>query len=103
MRRWTEKITVTPTGSGAQALLGFTHYENADAGFNILPRIISTSPNLAGELPTGTYSFWIQETGGTVPYSFDFQVTAVPEPEAFGMAALGLLTILRRVRRRRSA
>jgi hypothetical protein len=88
------QITVTPTGGGAQALLGFTHYEDADVGHNILARIVSTSPALGGTLGPGTYSIWVQDTGGVVPYNFSFVITAVPEPATVVLAGLGLLGLL---------
>ena len=41
-------------------------------------------------LGAGTYSFWLQQTGGAViGYGLDFVV--VPEPTAAGLLSLGLL------------
>lgn len=88
------QVTVTPTGGGAAALLGFTHYEDADVGHNILPRLVSASPTLAGSLGAGTYSMWVQDTGGVVPYNFSFVITAVPEPTSVVLMGAGLLGLL---------
>ena len=47
-------------------------------------------------MPTGTYSFWVQEaSAGTVQYGFDFTVTSTPEPAYWPLllASLALLII----------
>ncbi len=66
------QVTVSPSGAGSQALLGWTHYRTGDAGFDLLPRITAS-----GVLPAGTYAVWIQDTGGPADYGFDFGVTSV--------------------------
>lgn len=78
------QITTTPQGQNVQDLLGFGHYGNEAVGSDLLPAVLL---NPSAPLAAGTYSVWVQETGGTVPYSFDFQITAVPEPS--GVALLG--------------
>lgn len=85
------QVTVSPSGAGASALLGFTHYEGADIGNNVLPRLLSITPGLGGTLAAGTYSMWVQETGGTAPYNFSLVLTAVPEPATAWLAGIGLL------------
>ncbi len=85
------QVTVTPTGGGAQNLIGILHYENGMIGSNVMPAM-----GLGGPLGTGAYSVWVQELGGVVDYGFDFQVAPVPVPGAAlllvsGMAGLAAL------------
>lgn len=92
------QVTTTPDGSGIEALAAYDHYDNGDVGANLLSVI-----GLGGPLSGGTYSFWIQETGGVVPYSLDFVLATapVPEPEGWALlaAGLGVLGLLRRRQR----
>ena len=94
------QITTTPSGQNLLDLLGFTHYGGGDVGSNILPGLLF-APNTA-PLPNGTYSVWVQETGGPASYSFDFAISTapVPEPDTYAMliTGLGLLGLV--VRRR---
>jgi hypothetical protein len=59
------------TATTAAQLVGFVHYRNDMIDTNLLPAMGLTS------LPSGTYSVWVQELGGTVPYGFDFVITPV--------------------------
>lgn len=52
----------------------------------------------AGALGPGQYSFWFQETAANTNYTFEFNVTAVPEPGSFAVLALGLPFFIRRRR-----
>ena len=83
---------------GFEALLGFTNYDNADVGINILPRMIESRPELGGVLQGGTYSVWLQENGGTVPYDITFSVGAVPEVSTAWLFAAGALALAMRRR-----
>lgn len=71
-------------------------------GDNILPELGTPrfgGSGFTGALTAGAYTFWIQETAGTVDYTFDLQVSQVPLPAAvwlFGTALLGLIGIGRR-------
>ncbi|MGC3981029.1 MAG: hypothetical protein QM808_07220 [Steroidobacteraceae bacterium] len=90
------QVTVTPTGGGVENLLGFTHYGNDLVGTNILPALTT-----ANVLQSGTYSVWIQETGGQVSYGLDFTLTPVPLPGAallLGSGLLGMGALRRRAR-----
>ncbi len=91
------QVTVTPEGGGAEALLAFSHYANDQIGQNLLLLL-----GLPGGLPSGTYSFWVQETGGPATYGLDLQVSAVPLPAAAWLLASGLagFTAIRGRRRR---
>lgn len=87
------QLTAEPNGAGAEAMLGYTHYGNDVIGLDLLS-LITPNPNLA--LFAGTYSVWVQETGGPASYGFDFEVQPVPLPGAAlllfsGLAGLGVL------------
>jgi hypothetical protein len=61
-------------------------------GDNILDDLGQALPGgsgFNGSLGSGTYTFWTQETVGEVTYSFDFQISTVPEPTSI----LSLLAI----------
>lgn len=82
------QLTVTPAGFGVENLIGFAHYTNDDVGTNLLPLI---APSLSAGLPAGTYSFWVQETGGPVSYGLEFNITSpVPLPGALLLLLSGL-------------
>jgi len=93
------QLTVTPSGGGAEQLLASGHYGNDQIGTDLLPAI-ELGP--AGPLPNGTYSVWVQDTGGPASYGFDFVLSAVAAPAAapslpgWGLivlgATLGLIT-----------
>lgn len=67
------QVTVTTGGGGVEHLLGFAHYGNDLIGTDLLPSLVFS--NFSGSLPSGTYSVWVQETGGTVAYGLDFVIT----------------------------
>ena len=67
------QLTVTPTGGGVEKLIALGHYGNDQVGTNLLPSI-----GLAGytaSLSPGVYSIWVQDTGGTASYGFEFVLT----------------------------
>jgi len=72
------QITVSPSGSGADQLIGYTHYGTDLIGTNLLPLIAHDYSN---GLTTSTYSVWIQETGGPVEYGLDFTLVPLPVSE----------------------
>lgn len=85
------QVTVSPSGAGAEALLGYAHYGNDLVGQNLLDSILlggATAP-----LPAGIYSIWVQETGGPASYVLDLHVTAVPEPGAWVTMLAGLAAL----------
>jgi len=76
-------------GISASDILGFAHYSADQIGTNIL-----SAMGLTGPLASGVYTVWVQETGGTVDYGFDFITTAVPEPSEWLLLLVGLLVTL---------
>jgi hypothetical protein len=86
---------VTYPAGGVGALLAFNHYTLSDVGTNFL--LASLLPPGSAGLGAGTYAVWLNETGGTVPYSFSFVISPVPEPAAGWLlcAGLGLLAAAR--------
>lgn len=95
------QLTVSPTGMGAENLVGYMHYGNDFIGVDLLPLL---APAFHGGLPSGTYSLWVQETGGPATYGFAFNVAAVPVPGAallLGSGLLGLIGVGRRNRNSR--
>ena len=98
------QVTVNPTGNSPAGLLGWVHFSQNDTNTDILGLmgIGFGASGYATPLPSGVYSFWVQDTAtGSTAYNFDFGVSAVPEPTttAFllaGLAALGVLTGARR-------
>ena len=89
------QVTTTPTGGGVQNLLGFSHYGSDSIGTNILPTLAASA---SSSLMSGTYSVWIQETGGPVEYEFELGITQldgggadIPTLPEWGMILLGSL------------
>jgi hypothetical protein len=91
----------------AGSYLGYTHYGTAaqngslpavnNIGTNLLPIMgdnVNQSPGSLGftaPLPSGSYTFLIQQLGASTSYQFDFGVTSVPEPTSLGLLGGGML------------
>lgn len=91
------KVTVATSAKTAAGLLGWDHYDTGDIGTDILPSMGSAglgSTGFTAPLPSGTYSFWVQEANvGTVPYGLDFTI-ATPEPGSWGTLLVGLVLLV---------
>jgi hypothetical protein len=79
-------------------LLGYAHFgpgDGDDPGTNILPKIGqgAGAQGFVGSLSGPSYTFWLQQTGGTSVYQLDFVVSAVPEPATLGFAGLAGMVI----------
>lgn len=81
------QVTVAPNGAGAEALLGYVLYGTDQIGSNLLQDMALPG----GVLGSGTYSVWVQELGGLVPYGLDLVVAEVPEPGSAVLLLAGLL------------
>ncbi len=90
------QLTVPPSGAGGtNILIGYAHYADSDIGTSILPIITP------GNLGSGTYSVWVQDTNGPASYGFDFVISAVPEPGAPTLLLVGALALAAARRRKR--
>jgi hypothetical protein len=107
-------------GEGAvnteSSYLGYSHYGTGVSnngqptvnlvGDDLLPIMgnnVVDAPGSTGftpPLPSGSYTFLIQQLGATTNYQFDFDVTSVPEPGTIGLAVGGSVIGLLRRRRR---
>lgn len=85
------QLTVTPSGGGAEQLVAQGHYGNDQIDTDLLPNIKLGPP---GPLPSGTYSVWVQDTGGPASYGFDFVIStpaSAPSLSGWGLAFLSVL------------
>lgn len=80
----------------ATGLLGWFQYGTGDIGTDILPLMGSAGLGSTGftpPLPSGSYSFWVQEASVcTVSYGLDFTI-ATPEPGSWSMLLAGLILL----------
>jgi hypothetical protein len=97
------QVTISTAATTAAGLLGWYHYGPDDIGVNILPLMGTSGLGSTGftpPLPSGTYSFWVQEaSAGTVPYGLEFTV-ATPEPATWTMLFTGLTALATKTSRR---
>jgi hypothetical protein len=98
------EVTVSPLAANATGLLGWYHYGEDTIGVNILPLMGTSglgSTGFTGPLPSGTYSFWVQEASvGSVQYGLEF--TEAPEPSTWTMMLTGMTLLVGTARRARS-
>jgi hypothetical protein len=98
-------FTAAPPLPPVSNLLGYTHF-GPGAGFfagvgSDLFFPLATSAGAIGfsaPLPSGDYTFWIQQTGAQTSYRFEFLAT--PEPTAVVLFACGLVGMAAVARRR---
>ena len=105
--------------NSAASYLGYSHFGTGATNGSLPPtnlvgvdllalmgNNVTISPGSHGftpPLPSGTYTFLIQQLGATTAYQFDYGVTAVPEPTSMGLLTGGAILALRRRNRRSSA
>ena len=91
------QLTVTPSGGGVERLIALGHYGSDQVGTDLLPVI---EVGATGSLASGTYSVWVQDTGGPASYGFDFVISGlaasapVPTLPSWGLPLLALLLAL---------
>jgi hypothetical protein len=97
---------VDPTSAVSTDTLGYYLYRAADIGTNILDDMGTfnfmgnLSMGFIPPLPSGNYTFWIQEgANGTFPYNFELVLVPAP-PTILLMGLAGLAMNLRRYRRK---
>lgn len=78
-------------------LMGWLHVGSENVGTDILTSMGTHGIGFTPPLPSGTYSFWMQQTDDPTDYLMDFVV--VPAPGSFALLALAP-TVLARSRRR---
>jgi hypothetical protein len=97
------QVTVSTSATDATGLLGWFHYGSGDIGVDILPLMGTSglgSTGFTAPLPSGTYSFWLQEASvGTVNYGLEFTV-ATPEPASWTMLLTGMAALVGKTARR---
>lgn len=81
-------ILSSPPSNDFADPIGYVGFGAWAVGRNVMRNITVGPPyDYAATLGSGTYAFWINETGPTSGYEFQFNVTAVPEASAL----LGIL------------
>ena len=102
-------LTEDPTSPNAANLLGYTHFGTGTANTEIIDEL-ATSDSLpapaqgfTAPLSAGNYTFWVQQTGESATYSFNFALTAVPEPQQWVLMLGGALMLALRMLRTRAS
>jgi hypothetical protein len=77
-------FTESPFAPNIANLLGYSHFGpgSGGVGVNLLPRL-GTAQGAQGFTPplqADSYTFWLQQLGGTTDYQLDFVVSAPPAP-----------------------
>jgi len=102
------QVTLPANAPSASGLMGAMHYTSAMVGTDLLAVLgvpFAGSSGFTPPLAAGNYAFWVQDFGaGTVPYSFNLVVTAVPEPDTYALmlAALGFTGFIARRRKKQA-
>jgi hypothetical protein len=100
-----DTFTEAPATANPANLLGYAHFGpgRGNLGANILPQMGTElgAQGFTPPLPSGNYTFWLQQTGSAASYQFEF--VTVPEPSSLVLLGVALSTgliALRSVRRK---
>lgn len=84
----------------ANAFLGGSTFGPGNLNVDIMQQMgFITGRGFSGPLGPGDYTIFIQQKGALTEYTFDFNVSAVPEPSAHCLFAAAIPAMLRRRRR----
>ncbi len=91
-------FSIDPNTASPAALLGYFLFGNGNLNTNILPAIAAGfgAIGFTPPLNPGSFTLWLQETGGTTGYGLN--LIAVPTPGSAAVLGLGVLTLRRRRR-----
>ncbi|WP_413160456.1 PPC domain-containing protein [Capilliphycus salinus ALCB114379] len=75
-------FTEPPTQTDVENLLGYSHFGAIDVGTDILEDLANGQGAIGFDspLPSGDYTFWLQQTGDASTYSLDFNVSQAEDP-----------------------
>lgn len=84
------QMTMPSTSHDPSPLLGWAHIYKTQIGSNVLPAM-----SIAGPLAAGDYTFWSNETDTSAAwsYAFDFQVSALAEPDSVPLPSWALVLL----------
>ncbi|MBL8059125.1 MAG: PEP-CTERM sorting domain-containing protein [Chthonomonas sp.] len=95
-------FTVDPDAPDPAGLLGWAHFGQNELNTDILPVMgqgVFGSQVFTPPLPSGQYSFWMNQFNSPTNYTLEFVVTPVPEPATMAALGLGVAALMRRRRR----
>jgi hypothetical protein len=84
-------FTVSSVTATAGDLFGYLHLGGPPRDILAEMGAAVDATGFVPPLPSGKYTFWIQERDSSATYVLDFQVRVVPEPSAWALLGLGLL------------
>lgn len=85
--------------TGGDQLMGWVHFGPSYLSLDLLPFMAANGFGFTPPLPSGTFSFWAQQTDDLTEYTLLLDVQPIPAPPAF---LAGAVLTLAAVRRRRT-
>jgi MYXO-CTERM domain-containing protein len=79
-------------------LLAWMHLENSSPGTDMLQKLLENAISADYKVPldSGVYTMLVEDVDTVMTYGLTFHVSAVPEPAAATLVAVGALALLRR-------